>query len=172
MIFKSKNIVLRPWEDSDAESLYNYAKNPNIGPIAGWPPHISVEYSLDIIRTVFKKPETYAVIFKGEAIGCVGLLLYPDGNHYWGKGNCELGYWIAEEYWGNGFAGEASEILIKRAFDDFKLNIVFASYNVENDKSKRVLEKLGFGFYGEMENIDYRGKNFHEIVMYLKNESI
>ena len=57
-------LILRPWQESDAESLYKYAQDPAIGPIAGWPPHTSVEDSLNIIRTVFAAPETYAVVLK------------------------------------------------------------------------------------------------------------
>ena len=70
MILKSDDFILREWLESDAEDLYNYAKNPKIGPIAGWPPHKNVEYSLNIIKTVFSKKETYAIIFNDVAIGC------------------------------------------------------------------------------------------------------
>lgn len=55
-------LILRPWQESDAKSLYRYARDPAIGPVAGWPPHVSVEDSLNIIRTVFAAPETYAVV--------------------------------------------------------------------------------------------------------------
>ena len=69
-------LILRPWQESDAETLYKYAKYPEIGPAAGWPPHTSVEDSLDVIRTVFSAPETYAVVLKetGEPVGSIGLL--------------------------------------------------------------------------------------------------
>ena len=85
MILKTDNLTLRPWEESDAECLYHFAKNPKIGPIAGWPPHESVEDSLNIIRTVFTKRETYAIVFDEVPIGCVGLLFHPDTNHWWGE---------------------------------------------------------------------------------------
>ena len=42
MIIKTERLVLRPWEEEDAENLYKYAQNPKIGPIAGWPPHKNV----------------------------------------------------------------------------------------------------------------------------------
>ena len=38
-MLKSERLILRRWEDSDAESLYEYAKEPEVGPIAGWPAH-------------------------------------------------------------------------------------------------------------------------------------
>ena len=55
MILKTQRLVLRPWKESDAECLYHFAKNPKIGPIAGWPPHKNVEESLEIIKTIFSK---------------------------------------------------------------------------------------------------------------------
>ena len=52
MMIKTKRLILRPWEETDAENLYEYAKDPAVGPIAGWPVHTSVENSRDIIRDV------------------------------------------------------------------------------------------------------------------------
>ena len=46
-------LILRSWQLDDAENLYQYAKNPNVGPVAGWPIHTSVENSREIIQTVF-----------------------------------------------------------------------------------------------------------------------
>ena len=47
---ETERLILRRWEDSDAESLYDYAKDPEVGPIAGWPPHQSIEESRGVIR--------------------------------------------------------------------------------------------------------------------------
>lgn len=170
MILKTANLVLRPWKESDAKCLYHFAKNPNIGPIAGWPPHESVEDSLNIIQTVFSKRETYAIVKDSIPIGCVGLLFSPDTNHSWGDGAAELGYWIAEEYWGNGFAFEASKEVIKRAFNDLDVKRIFASFKYENTQSMRVLEKLGFEYHCQLYNTNYSGEVFREIAMVLEKK--
>ena len=169
MILKTANLILRPWKKSDAENLYNLAKNPKIGPVAGWPPHESVDDSLNIINTVFSKKETYAIIMSGNPIGCVGLLFDKDCNHDWGENSAELGYWIGEEYWGNGFAFEASERLIKRAFNELNVKRIFASYKIENNQSKRVLEKLGFKYCSKLKNTNYLNEEYIEIAMILEN---
>ena len=57
-ILETKRLILRPWCETDAESLYIYAKDPDIGLPAGWPPHQSVEHSRQIIRDVFSAPQT------------------------------------------------------------------------------------------------------------------
>ena len=64
------SVKLRHWRESDAECLYHFAKNPNVGPIAGWPPHESVEYSLNVIKTIFQRKECYAVTLNEIPIGC------------------------------------------------------------------------------------------------------
>ena len=61
---KTERLILRPWTEEDAASLYKYAQNPNIGPIAGWPPHTSIENSREVIRDILSAPETYAVVLK------------------------------------------------------------------------------------------------------------
>lgn len=168
MILKTDNLCLRHWKESDAESLYRLARNPNIGPIAGWAPHESVEYSSYIIKTIFVREECYAITKDNIPIGSIELLIHPNGNHWWGEGSAELGYWIGEEYQGKGYATEASRVLIKRAFDDLNIERIYASYKCENMASKRVLEKLGFRYYGELNNIDYLSQPFREIAMLLE----
>ena len=169
MILKTSRLTLRPWMESDAKCLFHFAKNPNVGPIAGWPPHESIDDSLNIIKTVFCKRETYAIIKDDIPIGCVGLLFHPDTNHWWGEGSAELGYWIAEEYWGNGYATESSKALIEHAFNDLDVKTIYATYRTENIRSKRVLEKLGFKYFKDIENIHYNNQRLEAKAMILKN---
>ena len=170
MILKTEQLILRPWKEEDAECLYHFAKNPKIGPIAGWPPHKSVEESLEIIKTIFAKKETYAITINDKAIGCVGLLFYPDTNHKWENKGVELGYWIGEEYWGQGLVVEACKELIRHAFEDLDINKIYASFKYENHQSKRVLERLGFKYYCDLKNKDYTGEEFYEIAMVLEKK--
>ena len=48
--FQTERLILRRWKDSDAESLYEYARDPEVGPIAGWPAHQSIAESREVIR--------------------------------------------------------------------------------------------------------------------------
>ncbi len=61
MDLKTKRLPLRHWQDTDAETLYKYAKDPAIGSIAGWKPHKNIEESLEIIRTILSGAECYAI---------------------------------------------------------------------------------------------------------------
>ena len=73
-MMKTERITLRPWLDTDAEALYKYAGDPEVGPRAGWSPHQSEQESLEIIHTVFNNPATWAIVWNetGEAIGAMG----------------------------------------------------------------------------------------------------
>ncbi len=73
---ETSRIILRPWRDSDADILYKWASDPDVGPRAGWAPHKSVEESLEVIRTVFKDAtNTWAIELKetGKAIGAITI---------------------------------------------------------------------------------------------------
>ena len=48
-ILETPRLRLRPFRDSDAADVYAYAKDPAVGPIAGWPPHRSEQESREII---------------------------------------------------------------------------------------------------------------------------
>lgn len=76
-MLETERLVLRRWEDGDASDLYEYAKDPDVGPIAGWPPHQSIEESREVIKNVFTGREAYAVCLKtdGKAIGAIELKL-------------------------------------------------------------------------------------------------
>ena len=58
MTFETERLILRPWREEDAADLYEYAKDPEIGPPAGWPPNTSVENSRELIRTVLSAPDS------------------------------------------------------------------------------------------------------------------
>ena len=60
-MLKTERLILRRWAESDAESLFEYAKDPDVGPVAGWPAHQSVDESLNVIRNVFHGKDAYAI---------------------------------------------------------------------------------------------------------------
>ena len=152
-LLETEHLVLRPWREDDAEELYKYASDVEVGPPAGWPPHTSVENSREIIRTVLSASETYAVCLKenGKPIGSIGLHrndLAEKEDEY------ELGYWIGKEFWGKGLIPEASREILRYAFEDLKMSRIWCGYYDGNEKSKRVQEKLGFVYQKTTEGIE------------------
>ena len=137
MQLETEHLILRPWEDGDAEELYRYAKDERVGPAAGWPPHTDVEESREIIRTVFSGPETYAMVLKstGKPIGCVGVMFFPAGNLSLKDREAEIGYWIGVPYWGQGLTTEAVRRIVKRCFEDLGCEILWCGHYDGNERS-------------------------------------
>ena len=73
---ETERLVLRPWREEDAAALFKYARDPAVGPAAGWPVHKDEADSLNILRTVLMKENTWAVTIKGsdEPVGSIGYL--------------------------------------------------------------------------------------------------
>ena len=152
----TERLILRRWEESDAEDLYEYAKDPAVGPIAGWPAHRSVEESLEVIRNVLSAPEAYAICLKedGRAIGAVELKLNGHTDMTESDDECELGYWLGKPFWGRGIMPEAVREMLRYAFEDLKMQKVWCGYYEGNTKSKRVQEKCGFRYQWTTEGLD------------------
>jgi len=150
-MMQTSRILLRPWCDGDATVLFKYASDPEVGPRAGWPPHKSVEESLEIIRTIFSGEGMWAVVWKetNEPIGSVGYLTSSMSNLKIGETECEVGYWIARPYWGKGICTEALRLVIDHCFNEKGFTVLWGDYFPENPASGRVMEKCGFVDTGE-----------------------
>ena len=119
-MLETERLLLRKWTEEDADSLFEYAKDPEVGPIAGWPPHRSREESLDVIRNVLNGRECYAICEKGnpKAIGAIELILNRHNNTENHDEECELGYWLGKPFWGRGYMPEAAREMIRHGFED------------------------------------------------------
>lgn len=152
---ETERLILRPWKETDAENLYAYASDPEVGPPAGWPPHTSVENSREIIKGVLSHKETYAVCLRdGKPIGSIGLHLNGSTDMTDRDDECELGYWIAKPFWGQGMIPEAARELLRYAFEQLGMRAVWCGYYEGNDKSRKVQEKLGFVYQHQTEGIE------------------
>ncbi|MBP5269454.1 MAG: GNAT family N-acetyltransferase, partial [Clostridia bacterium] len=151
-VLETERLILRPWEESDAEELYKYASDPRVGPAAGWPAHKDVEDSRNIIRGVLSEPETYAIVLKetGLPIGSIGLFR---GDLAMKDDELELGDWVGAPYWGRGIAPEAGREMLRHAFADLGMARVWCGYYDGNEKSKRVQEKLGFVYHHSADDV-------------------
>lgn len=143
---QSNRILLRSWQESDAEALYKYASDPDIGERAGWSPHKSVEESLEVIRTVFNNPTTWAIILKetNEAIGAMGYMPDCPLNLPARPGEPLVGYWVGKPYWNKGICTEALQLLLDHIRKETTYASLICSHFVNNPASGRVMEKCGF----------------------------
>ena len=146
MILETERLRLRPFREDDAADVYAYARDSRVGPIAGWPPHGSVEESRQIIRTVFSAPGTFAMELResGQVIGSVGFVgRCPAGDPAWED---EIGYALGYRWWGRGLVPEAVEAVLACGFTRRGLRRVWCGHYGGNWRSARVIGKCGFAY--------------------------
>ena len=155
-VLMTRRLVLRRWNQKDAEDLYRYACDPDVGPIAGWPPHKNPDESRAVIRDVLNGREAYAICLKedGRAIGAIELKLNGHTDLTDRDDECEMGYWLGKPFWGRGIVPEAVTEMLRRAFEDIGIQKVWVGYYEGNSKSKRVQEKCRFRFQRKSEGVD------------------
>ncbi len=155
-MLETERLTLRHWNEDDAEELFRYAGDPDVGPIAGWPAHQSIDESRDVIKNVFNSEEAYAICLKddGKTIGAIELKLKDRTDLTDRDDEGELGFWLAKPFWGKGIMPEAVKEMLRHAFEDCGMQKVWCAYYDGNSKSKRVQEKCGFKYQWTTEGVD------------------
>jgi len=165
-------LILRPIELGDADSIFEYAKNPNVSKLTLWEPHSSTQDSLDYIKDYifdyYSKgvPEPLGIALKNnpqKIIGTVGC--------FWTSKQAkamELAYAVAENYWGQGLVAEASQAVMNYCFKEFALKRIQARCKVENEASARVMQKVGMIFEGTLKSAFFHRERFWDMHYYAK----
>lgn len=146
-VIETKRLILRGWAETDGEAMYAYAKNPKIGPAAGWKPHENLEESMHYAALFSKDPALWAIVEKesGTVIGSAGL--HTDGKRSNPRARM-IGYVLREESWGKGYMTEAVRALTAFGFERLCLDTISIFHYATNQRSRRVIEKCGYHFEG------------------------
>src|SRR5438093_5211388 len=152
MLLRLAKCDVRSWETSDVDSIARHANNHNvwINLRDAFPHPYSKQNARDFIRAVRQRaPETtFAIAVDGEAVGSAGFVLHPDVERV----SAEIGYWLAEPFWGRGIATDAVTAVTRYAIDTHKLTRVYAVPFAWNAPSCRVLEKAGYVLEARLRN--------------------
>ena len=157
--------IIRNWQIQDAPFIAKYANNRKIW--INLRDAFPYPYSLGdaqefISRVIEADPVTiFAIATRSEAIGSIGLMLGKDVHRF----TAEMGYWLAEPYWGKGIMTDAVQFLAAWAFGELKLHRISAEPYATNTASHRVLEKVGFSLEGVLRSSAYKdGKILDQFV--------
>lgn len=152
----TERLQLVPWNEDMADELYVLARDPQVGPAAGWAPHSSVEESRDIICNVLKTAESYAIQSRttGKLIGAIALKGQESSHLLEGENERELGFWIGVPFWNRGYCSEAAREMIRHGFEDLRLSRIWCAYYKENERSKRTQASCGFIRHHVNENVE------------------
>lgn len=158
---------LRPWRETDAVSIAQYADNPRIAAN---------------LRDVFPNPYTLAdaeafvrgfiaqegrqlcraIVVNNEAVGSIGI--FPQSDVY--RKSAEMGYWLGEPFWRQGIMSAAVKHICETAFERLNIVRIYAEPYARNLGSRRVLEKAGFTLKGTLRQNVYKGGEMLDSCIY------
>lgn len=151
MELDTKRLILRPIEEADSDLLYPLINNLDVaihmlnipnpypdGMLLSWirATRESMEHNERLDLTIILKAT-------GAPIGVCGI-----NQINWEHMNAEIGYWLGQPYWGNGYMTEAVVNMLDYGFDDYDFYRMYARCLMSNPASARVLEKSGMKFEG------------------------
>ncbi len=173
--FIMQPFTLRQWQSDDAASIAIAANNKKIAAnLRNVFPHPytfadAQWYVGDCITKEGTEQLTRAIVVDDKAVGSIGIFIQQDVH----EKSAELGYWLAEEYWGKGIMTEAVRQICQLAFQQFDILRIYAEPFADNQGSRRVLEKAGFTCEGILRNAVCKGnKVFSSCIYALLKEEI
>lgn len=157
---ETERLILREILPSDLEGMFELDSDPEVHKYLGNQPVTEREQISQVIQFIRQQYVDngigrWAIIHKktNDFVGWTGLKYVKESinnhtNYY------DLGYRIMRKYWGQGMATESAIASLKYAFDQLKVNEVYAMVDCDNDRSNKVLNKVGLRF---MERFDFEG---------------
>lgn len=142
MRVETEAFTLRPWEDGDAQELAEIANNKKIYDNLrdAFPHPYSLEDAKSYIASVKNIPTVSAIVIDGRIAGSIGAFIQSDVY----RKNAEIGYFLAEKYWGCGIMTRAVSVVVQYIFGNYDIIRIYAEPFARNTGSRRVLEKAGF----------------------------
>ena len=156
-VIETPRLTLRRMLKRDSGDMYEYARDPEVSEYLLWQPHESENYTrryLSYLQSRYRAGDFYdwAVVWREEdrMIGTCGFTkIVIDSN------SAEVGYVLNREFWGRGIAPEAVRAVFRFAFDELRLHRVEAHYMLGNERSRRVMEKVGMKYEGAFRDSIY-----------------
>ncbi|GAA3775141.1 GNAT family N-acetyltransferase [Flavobacterium ginsengiterrae] len=170
---ETDRLLLRELLLSDADGMFELDSNPKVHLFVGNNPVKNIEESIEYIHFVQKQYKDFgtgrwAVILKetNEFLGWSGIKFITDeiNGH---KNFYEIGYRFIEKHWGKGYATEAGKAFVNYAFNEMKVDALYAYADAGNENSRKILEKLGLHYVNSFE---YEGET--EVWYEMKNPNL
>ena len=158
--------IVRSWRPADADSLAAHANNRRIwiNLRDAFPHPYTIHDAREFIRAIrSRSPETtFAITVGDEAVGSIGFVLHRDVERV----SAEIGYWLAEPFWGRGITAEALAAVTTLAIQQHGLTRIYAVPFAWNAASCRVLEKAGYVLEARLRNSAVKDGKLTEQLQY------
>ena len=145
---RTERIQFRPWSPDDLPLALELWGDPKVTAMIDARGQLSEEQVRERLTREIATMDAHGVQYwpmfllaDGEFVGCCGLRPYKLE-----EGIYELGVHLRSQYWGRGYAMEACRAVVEYAFQELGAAGLFAGHNPNNERSRRLLEKLGFRY--------------------------
>jgi len=163
---KLDGLTLRPWKLEDLDTLVKFANNKKIADnlTDAFPYPYTRDAGMAYIEAVGNDQpvKVFAIVVDDVPCGSIGIFPQTDVH----RKSAEMGYWLAEEYWGRGITTEAVKRMIVYGFETFDINRIYARPFSSNLRSQRVLEKAGMRLDGRFEKALFKNGQFLDELTY------
>ena len=160
------DFIIRPWKNTDIDSLVKHANNSKIAKfMMNTFPH---PYTRDVGEKFIEFANSeepihiFAIEVDGEAVGGIGI--HPKTDIH--EKNAEIGYWLAEPFWGNGIVSKSIKQMVNFAFRTYNIDRVYALTFGTNKSSQIVLEKNNFTLEAKLKNVVFKNNKFIDEYIY------
>lgn len=165
---ETPRLLLRPMRLDDAEDMFAYASDPQVVRFTSWTVHQSIDDTLAFLRHAVDAYQAdraagWAVEHKADRrmIGTCGFIWWNQAD-----AKAELGYALARDYWGQGYATEAASASVDFGFQSMRLHRIQAGCVAANTGSARVLEKIGMKPEGILREAVLDDDGFADLLLY------
>lgn len=166
-IIDADRLTLRPWNKNDILDFHEFMSDKRVGECSGSNVITDMEVSKECLSNYINYNLSYAILLKesNKVIGSIGMdILTPDEK----LANLKqryIGYTIHPDFWGYGYATEATQALIKNLFQFCDLDLIWTSHYDFNTRSRKVIAKCGFTYeFSRMKNLRaLDGKSVNEL---------
>ena len=162
------NLSIRKWKIEDKFALAANLNNPKVlnNLRDGLPYPYTEQDAENFIRAMLSSDKNstcaFAITLDGEVIGSIGVFR-QDNVHF---RTAEMGYYIGEPYWGNGYMTSAIKQVCQYVFEHTDIIRIYAEPFAHNIASCRVLEKAGFTYEGTLKSNAVKCGNVVDMKMY------
>ena len=157
-VIKGNKIFLKQLGKEDVEYLVRYTNNPELNKYSGPYMASTVEGAhkyIDNCNKGIEEKKSFRFGIYENPHQIVGVIGFFDLDDELKKG--EVGFWVAKEYWGNGYATEALNLITKYIFEELSFHRIYAFFHEKNSAVAKVLEKCGYEKEGVLKDSLYDG---------------
>ena len=144
-----ERVLIRDLSFKDLDDYYEYSKDPNVGPSAGWKPVPDRETASRLLSGHIISKEVFAISLRSDKKLIGTISIYHQGIRKY-KYVRQLGFSLRSDFWGQGIMTEAVNLVIKYLFEYTDCEVIEVGHHSDNYGSKRVIEKCGFNYDGRL----------------------